>query len=146
MGCINSKTEGEGTSAKSKSNAPQNLAPAISLPTSKPDNDIAAPANSHLTGPHGSKVATSPERTGALYPDSGPIASPMAEPQEKVYITRYAYQARTTEDLSFEKGEKLLVVGLQESDWWTARSLKTQREGYIPKNYVAEAESYEAEE
>ena len=30
----------------------------------------------------------------------------------KVFIARYAYQARTTEDLSFEKGEQLIVSSL----------------------------------
>ena len=91
---------------------------------------------------------------GVTYPDSGPTTdgrpiSPNSlngQPGTKVYIARYAYQARTTEDLSFEKGERLIVVGMQESDWWMAKSMKSQREGYIPRNYVAEAESYEAEE
>ena len=56
--------------------------------------------------------------------------------------------ARAAEDLSFEKGEQLLVLGTQKEDWWFARSLKTQREGYIPNNYVTKVldMGYETEE
>ena len=54
--------------------------------------------------------------------------------------------ARTAEDLSFQKGERLVVIGPLEGDWWMARSLATGSEGYIPRNYVAPIESYEAEE
>ena len=64
----------------------------------------------------------------------------------KYYIARYAYQARTAEDLSFEKGERLLVIGSTEGDWWHAKSTKSQREGYIPRNYVASELTFEAEE
>ena len=76
----------------------------------------------------------------------GGLDSPMVEDETNVFVARYAYQARTTEDLSFEKGEKLRVLEGMESDWWLAKSLKTNREGYIPKNYVAPVASYEAEE
>lgn len=63
-----------------------------------------------------------------------------------VFIGRFNYVARTAEDLSFEKNEQLLVIGGMEGDWWMARSLVTNQEGYIPRNYVAAAETYEAEE
>lgn len=43
--------------------------------------------------------------------DRQPLPSPPAIPEDigSVFIARYAYQARTAEDLSFEKGEKLKV-------------------------------------
>ena len=63
-----------------------------------------------------------------------------------IYIARYSYEARTDEDLSFRKGEKLEVIGDTEGDWWQARALATSKEGYIPRNYVAPIASYEAEE
>lgn len=62
------------------------------------------------------------------------------------FIARFKYMARTAEDLSFEKGERLVVIGPLEGDWWMARSMVTGNEGYIPRNYVAPVESYEAEE
>ena len=62
------------------------------------------------------------------------------------FIARFKYMARTAEDLSFQKGERLVVIGPLEGDWWMARSLVTGSEGYIPRNYIAPIESYEAEE
>lgn len=33
-----------------------------------------------------------------------------------------------------------------EGDWWEARSIATGKNGYIPSNYVAPADSIQAEE
>ena len=66
--------------------------------------------------------------------------------EENLYLARYSYEARTSEDLSFKKGEKLLIIGGTEGDWWMGKSLTTGKEGYIPRNYVAPLTSYESEE
>ena len=151
MGCCSSKTadETDNDGRKSNPNAPANLK--LSSPvTTKPPESIPGrgmPLHLQTSNSHsiGSGSATSP--TGVRYStDPGSAPPPTANNEQKAYVARYAYQARTKEDLSFEKGERLLVVGVQESDWWMAKSLKSQREGYIPRNYVAEALSYEAEE
>ena len=63
-----------------------------------------------------------------------------------MFVACYRYEARTAEDLSFDKGDRLVVIGGTDGDWWLARSLTTGREGYIPRNYVAAVASYEAEE
>lgn len=34
----------------------------------------------------------------------------------------------------------------REGDWWEARSINTGKKGYIPSNYVAPADSIQAEE
>ena len=68
------------------------------------------------------------------------------EDETQIFVARFAYQARTAEDLSFEKGEKLKIIGPMDSDWWMAKSIKSGREGYIPRNYIAPVASYEAEE
>lgn len=34
----------------------------------------------------------------------------------------------------------------REGDWWEARSINTGKNGYIPSNYVAPADSIQAEE
>lgn len=34
----------------------------------------------------------------------------------------------------------------REGDWWEARSITTGKKGYIPSNYVAPADSIQAEE
>lgn len=75
-----------------------------------------------------------------------PITPPPEQPKGPIYVGRFKYVARTNEDLSFEKGERLKVISGIEGDWWLAKSLVTLREGYIPRNYVALVESYEAEE
>ncbi|XP_017678324.1 PREDICTED: tyrosine-protein kinase HCK isoform X1 [Lepidothrix coronata] len=62
-----------------------------------------------------------------------------------VVLALYDYEAMNAGDLSFQKGERLKV--LEESGaWWQARSLVTGREGFIPSNYVARADSLETEE
>lgn len=63
----------------------------------------------------------------------------------KVFVALYDYDARTDEDLSFKKGEHLIVLNDTQGDWWFARSKATKQEGYIPSNYVAKLESIEAE-
>ena len=65
--------------------------------------------------------------------------------EDGTFIACYSYQARTAEDLSFKKGDKLKVIGPADGDWWMVKSLANSREGYIPSNYVAPLASYEAE-
>ena len=76
-------------------------------------------------------------------PDGGQPQSPTKDPQ---YVARYSYEARTSEDLSFRKGDVMEVVGGMEGDWWQAKLTTTGKTGYIPRNYVAPLASYEAEE
>lgn len=71
---------------------------------------------------------------------------PIVDTSKPIYVARYTYTARTAEDLSFDKGDKLMILAGLEGDWWMARSMKSNREGYIPRNYVAPLASYEAEE
>lgn len=83
---------------------------------------------------------------GGMPADSQRNPTPPREQRGALFVGRFNYVARTAEDLSFEKNEQLLVIGGMEGDWWMARSLATGQEGYIPRNYVAAAETYEAEE
>lgn len=89
------------------------------------------------------KVNAIAEPTREL-PPVPPESPPPSE--ENVYLARYSYAARTSEDLSFKKGERLLIIGDTEGDWWMGKSLTTGKEGYIPRNYVAPVTSYESEE
>ena len=63
-----------------------------------------------------------------------------------IFIALYDYDARITEDLSFKKGERLQILNTADGDWWLAKSLTSNQEGYIPSTYVAPDKSYEAEE
>ena len=76
------------------------------------------------------------------YPKFNQVSSSSGS-QRKVCVARYSFTAQTAEDMNFTKGEQLLVLN-HEHDWWLARSLKTQKVGYIPSNYVNEAQIYEA--
>ena len=62
------------------------------------------------------------------------------------FIGLYDYDARTAEDLSFKKSERLQIVNNTDGDWWLARSMVTGKEGYIPSNYVAPVQSVQAQE
>lgn len=63
-----------------------------------------------------------------------------------LFIALYDYDARTEDDLTFQKGEKFQIINNTEGDWWEARSLDTGSSGYIPSNYVAPVDSIQAEE
>jgi len=62
-----------------------------------------------------------------------------------VFIALYDYEARTPEDLRFQKGEHLELIDDTQGDWWLAESKLTGLKGYIPSNYVARLRSIEAE-
>lgn len=62
---------------------------------------------------------------------------PAVQPGNLVVKALYDYEARTEDDLSFKKGDRMEVTGdNQNMDWWLARHLTTGLEGYIPSNYV----------
>ncbi|XP_028252832.1 tyrosine-protein kinase Blk [Parambassis ranga] len=74
------------------------------------------------------------ERSGNTYTDNGEI----------LFVAQHDFKATNDSDLSFSKGEKLKV--LQESgEWWLAKSLTSGREGFIPSNYIARADTLEIE-
>ena len=67
-------------------------------------------------------------------------------PKGPIFIALFDYDERTSEDLSFVKGERLEIINNADGDWWQAKSLATLKEGYIPSNYVAESKTIQAEE
>uniref|UniRef100_A0A3Q3W885 Tyrosine-protein kinase n=1 Tax=Mola mola TaxID=94237 RepID=A0A3Q3W885_MOLML len=62
------------------------------------------------------------------------------------FVALYDYEERTSDDLSFKKGDRFQIINNTEGDWWEARSINTGQKGYIPSNYVAPADSIQAEE
>lgn len=115
---------------------------------------ISTPLQNTVESPH---VHVSNLRNGNQINPSNPSASlpvlPVPttddDPDEhhlnKVFVALYDYDARTEEDLSFKKGEHLIVLNDNQGEWWYARSKATKHEGYIPSNYVARLSSMEAE-
>lgn len=88
------------------------------------------------------QLAASSPGFGASLPPPPPIQPAGA----LMFVGLYQYDARTSEDLSFHKGEKLQIINNSDGDWWLARSMLTGQEGYIPSNYVAPVESVQAKE
>ena len=68
------------------------------------------------------------------------------EPDCLIYVALYDYEARTNEDLSFKKGERMEITNNTDGGWWQAKSLSSGRDGYIPSNYVAPITSLQTEE
>lgn len=64
---------------------------------------------------------------------------------QTIVIALYTYHAKDEGDLSFKKGERLLVLDDRDPDWWLAKSLSKNERGYIPRNYVV-SEQLETEE
>lgn len=65
--------------------------------------------------------------------------------EKKIFIALYDYDARTNDDLGFQKGEHLEIIDDTQGDWWLAYSKTSGKQGYIPSNYVARFMSIEAE-
>ena len=105
--------------------------------------------------PDGSSLCTSRSRQRcALQPPSNPnpndgkrslAPSPLGH-TGPLFKALYDYRAGSKEDLSFRKGELLYIVDTADGDWWLARSVEGGREGSVPRNYVAEARTIDAEE
>lgn len=100
-------------------------------------------------GTNGNKLRYTAEPTSPTSRPQPPIPDippPSPVKPRPCYIALYDYDARTSEDLSFRKGE-ILEVNSEDlgNDWWRAQSKETRLEGYIPSNYVAPVETLEAE-
>lgn len=102
MGCVNSSG-----SPPSKGNISQPQ-PSASQPdgTSGVPLQDQRPGRVSVTSYNGSVHAQTVHSPLSSVPELPP--GPPAD-LGKVFIARYAYQARTEEDLSFEKGEQLIV-------------------------------------
>ncbi|XP_034558039.1 tyrosine-protein kinase Lyn isoform X2 [Notolabrus celidotus] len=62
----------------------------------------------------------------------------------KIMVGLYPYEVVHPDDLGFKKGEMMEVLE-EHGEWWKVRSMKTKKVGFIPSNYVAEANTMETE-
>uniref|UniRef100_A0A4W5M2B7 Tyrosine-protein kinase n=1 Tax=Hucho hucho TaxID=62062 RepID=A0A4W5M2B7_9TELE len=109
-------------------------------PPVRPDQTV------YVRDPTSSKPnATSNSPPGGLLP--GQVFMKMEEQSEsgKIVIALYPYDAKHNDDLGFKKGDRLKVLE-EHGEWWKAKSLTSKKEGFIPSNYVAEANTMETEE
>ncbi|KAG9355563.1 hypothetical protein JZ751_000401 [Albula glossodonta] len=159
VSCLLSVTMGCAHCKQKKSKAAETSAASVC--------DTAVP---HISGPPRYGPEPTQAQTGGLIPDfnnypsstspSQPFGSSVcftscaAQPRGggitgggvTLFVALYDYEARTEDDLSFQKGEKFHIINNTEGDWWEARSLDTGSSGYIPSNYVAPVDSIQAEE
>ena len=56
--------------------------------------------------------------------------------EQKVVIALYSYEARDENELSFEKGDKMIIIDDREPDWWIAKRMVNGHQGLIPMNFV----------
>ncbi|XP_067936259.1 proto-oncogene tyrosine-protein kinase Yrk-like [Watersipora subatra] len=84
------------------------------------------------------------QMSSAPPPVSPPPHSPRPTPSAKIVSALYDFQARTDEDLSFNKGDRMMIVNDSDQDWWYVEHLTTKLQGYIPNNYVAVESSLES--
>lgn len=148
MGCVHCKEKGSG---KGQVGGEMGSPPP---PTSQYDPDPTQPGAIFTRIPdfnnfHGAAVPSVPSFAGpgvftsnTLQMRSGGITGGGVT----LFIALYDYEARTEDDLTFQKGEKFHIINNTEGDWWEARSLSSGATGYIPSNYVAPVDSIQAEE
>uniref|UniRef100_A0AAX7VPN4 Tyrosine-protein kinase n=1 Tax=Astatotilapia calliptera TaxID=8154 RepID=A0AAX7VPN4_ASTCA len=63
----------------------------------------------------------------------------------KIVVALFPYEAVHPDDLGFKKGEKMKILE-EHGEWWKAKSLVNDKEGFIPSNYVAQADTMETED
>ncbi|KAK2546526.1 hypothetical protein Q9966_000301 [Columba livia] len=148
MGCVHCKEKG---SSKGQAGGELGAPPPTA---SQYDPDPTQPGAAFTRIPdfnnfHGATVPSAPSFAGpggftpnSLQMRSGGITGGGVT----LFIALYDYEARTEDDLSFQKGEKFHIINNTEGDWWEARSLSSGTTGYIPSNYVAPVDSIQAEE
>jgi hypothetical protein len=105
-------------------------------------------SNSNLPGNHrhassaqnGSSATEQQSRSGShALAAGGQVAG------QQTVIALYTYQAKDEGDLSFKKGDRLLILDDKDPDWWLARHVGQIKSGYIPRNYVV-AQAIQTEE
>uniref|UniRef100_A0A3Q0R6D6 Tyrosine-protein kinase n=1 Tax=Amphilophus citrinellus TaxID=61819 RepID=A0A3Q0R6D6_AMPCI len=85
---------------------------------------------------------------GGTKPFRPPVSGCLLTKQKgvnKIVIGLYPYEAVHPDDLGFKKGDKMKILE-EHGEWWKAKSLVTNKEGFIPCNYVAEADTMETED
>ncbi|MCI4377593.1 hypothetical protein PGIGA_G00205300 [Pangasianodon gigas] len=63
----------------------------------------------------------------------------------KIVIALFSYEAENKNELSFKKGEKLVILD-ENGEWWKAKSLSSSKVGLIPSNYIKLEESMDSKD
>uniref|UniRef100_M3ZDK9 Tyrosine-protein kinase n=1 Tax=Xiphophorus maculatus TaxID=8083 RepID=M3ZDK9_XIPMA len=76
------------------------------------------------------------EKPGRPLPPGPP--EPSAQSASMTVVAEYDYVPMTPQDLELRKDEEYTILERSDANWWKARD--KYKEGYIPSNYVVEAE------
>ena len=67
-------------------------------------------------------------------------------PNYPLYVAKYDYVSKGDQYLSFVKGDLFYVLNSVDGDWWLVRAKDSSQEGYIPNNFIVQANTLDAEE
>ena len=51
-------------------------------------------------------------------------------------VGKYDFDGRTDDEMSFEKGDLLYIIRMDQGDRWFAQSMATGKDGYILSTYM----------
>ncbi|XP_071522683.1 tyrosine-protein kinase Src64B-like isoform X1 [Panulirus ornatus] len=77
-----------------------------------------------------------------------PWKEPTQEPVRPlpIVMAMHPFIARGPTELSFRKGDTMEIFDDSDTDWWFARHMETQMEGYVPVPYIASSSSLECQD
>lgn len=134
-GGLNGGTSGAKLSSNSSGSSGLRSSSLISSPSMREDGSVS-----------GLPSARSSSTSGHHHRSHGGHSATPSSHNQTVVTALYNYHNSKDEgDLSFNKGDRLLVIDDTDVDWWLAKNLSTNAKGYIPRNYVA-VEVLETEE
>lgn len=64
----------------------------------------------------------------------------------ELLVGLYPYESRADGDLSFGKGDQMLLLDSSNRDWWYVQQISSGEQGYVPRNFVAPKQATESEE
>uniref|UniRef100_A0A673ZYV0 Tyrosine-protein kinase n=1 Tax=Salmo trutta TaxID=8032 RepID=A0A673ZYV0_SALTR len=80
-----------------------------------------------------------------LIPYPSHLTPPSSPLPDNLVVAIYSYEPNHSDDLGFEKGDKLKILNKDDPEWFMAESLITGQKGFIPYNFVAPLNSMEME-
>uniref|UniRef100_A0A8C7H9C3 Tyrosine-protein kinase n=1 Tax=Oncorhynchus kisutch TaxID=8019 RepID=A0A8C7H9C3_ONCKI len=83
--------------------------------------------------------------TDQLIPYPSHFTPPSSPLPDNLVVAIYSYEPNHSDDLGFEKGDKLKILNKDDPEWFMAESLITGQKGFIPYNFVAPLNSMEME-
>lgn len=99
--------------------------------------------NGEIVGTHQAAQQQQSRQIGRVT-DLDPLANEMprqpanhqSQPNQRVYIAMYDYQASDSDEVSFREGDLISNVTSIDEGWMTGEVLRTRRTGMLPANYV----------